>query len=56
MQIIAVAIGLIFIAAAIAVPGAWLTMLALGNFGFSQFGLVDCLPAGAIIGMLSANK
>jgi hypothetical protein len=34
------------------VPATWLVMLAVGNFGFAQFGFVDCIPVGIIIGML----
>jgi hypothetical protein len=27
-------------------------MLAIGNFGWSQFGFIDCLPAGFILHFL----
>lgn len=37
-------------------PSTLLVMLALGNFGHSQFGFIDCLPAGAIIGFLAGSS
>lgn len=43
-------------AALFAGPATWVVMLALGNFGFSQFGFWDCLPAGIIIAMLTSNS
>lgn len=39
-------------AALTVLPGAWLVMLNLGNFGHGQFGLIDCLPAGALTGLI----
>lgn len=33
----------------------WLLMLALGNFGFAQFGFLDCLPAGLLIAGLRVS-
>jgi len=53
MNVIGVIIVLVLGAAILALPGAWIVMLALGNFGLSQFGLVDCIPAGLIIGALA---
>lgn len=43
---------IIALALAALLPGAWLVMLALGNFGFTEFGLIDCLPAGMILVLL----
>ncbi len=28
---------------------AFLVMLSIGNFGFSQFGFIDCAPLGFLI-------
>lgn len=56
MQILTIPFVLIALIAVAALPGAWLVMLALGNFGFSQFGLIDCLPAGFILGALVSGN
>jgi hypothetical protein len=46
---------LIGIAALLGGPFTWLLMLALGNFGFVQFGFVDCIPAGIILAALAVK-
>jgi hypothetical protein len=51
-----VAVALTLTAALAAAPSAGLLMLALGNFGFPQFGFIDCLPAGLLIGMVASSK
>lgn len=38
-----------------AVPSTWLVMLAAGNFGFSRFGFIDCLPLGIIVAMIASD-
>lgn len=38
-------------AAATAVPLAWMLMLALGNFGLSQYGFIDVWPAAIAIAL-----
>jgi hypothetical protein len=43
---------LLFIRFLAGLPGAWLIMLALGNFSLARYGFVDCIPAGVILGML----
>lgn len=47
---------LVLVAALAATPSTWLLMLALGNFGFPQFGFIDCLPAGLLVGMVASSK
>lgn len=36
----------------VGLPGTWLVMLAAGNFGFTQIGFADCIPAGILVGLL----
>lgn len=55
MQTLLIVTALLLGGLVLAVPLAWIVMLALGNFGFAQFGLVDCIPAGLILGMLASN-
>lgn len=47
---------LMFIVGLLGLPAAWLLMLALGNFGFAEFGLIDCIPAGMLISAIATNK
>ena len=39
-----------------ALPFAWLAMLAAGNFGFAEFGLIDCYPLGVLLAALANNS
>lgn len=56
MKPIALIIGVLIVLALFMVPSSWLVMLMLGNFGFGQFGLVDCLPAGAILSLVAGSR
>lgn len=55
MTVLAVLLTLLVAAVLIAVPATWLVMLAVGNFGFAQFGFWDCLPAGLILAMIAGS-
>lgn len=54
--IVFVFVALTLVAVFAAAPSTGLLMLALGNFGFPQFGFIDCLPAGLLIGMVASSK
>lgn len=46
----------VFLAALILVgPMTFFLMLALGNFGFTQFGFIDCLPGGVILATIGGS-